>query len=45
MFTIAYGTGASSAVLKRIAEATGGQEYDGDPAQIQKVYVSISSFF
>jgi Ca-activated chloride channel homolog len=45
VFTIAYGSEASSAELKRIAEATGGQEYDGDPKQIQKVYISISSFF
>jgi Ca-activated chloride channel family protein len=45
IFTIAYGADASSSVLQRIADASGGQEYDGDPSQIRKVYISISSFF
>ena len=30
---------------KRIATASGGKEYDGDPTQIEAVYLQISSFF
>jgi Ca-activated chloride channel family protein len=45
VFTIAYGGQADSASLKRIASATGGQEFTGDPNGIADVYRSISSLF
>jgi Ca-activated chloride channel homolog len=47
VFTIAYSTGAVGAAeaLKRIAEASGGQAYEGDTEDIEAVYRSISSFF
>jgi Ca-activated chloride channel family protein len=45
VFTIAYGDQADSAPLKRIASATGGQEFTGDPNGIADVYQSISSLF
>ena len=47
IFTIAYSAGAQGAAeaLKRIARASGGQEYTGDTDDIETVYRSISSFF
>ncbi len=45
VFTIAYGVEANRDALKAIAEAGGGKQYDGDPNNIDAVYVSISSFF
>jgi Ca-activated chloride channel homolog len=45
VYTIAYGSGANQDVLSRIASASGGKEYSGDPKQIESVYRSISSFF
>jgi hypothetical protein len=46
VFTIAYGdSGANKDVLARIASASGGKDYAGDPAQIAAVYRQISSFF
>jgi Ca-activated chloride channel family protein len=47
VFTIAYsatGDGAADA-LKKIAEASGGQYYEGETENIELVYRSISSFF
>jgi Ca-activated chloride channel homolog len=47
VFTIAYSAGARGAreALERIAEASGGNSYPGDPENIEAVYRSISSFF
>lgn len=45
VFTIAYGSDADVNDLKRIAQATGGQEYAGTPQNIQQVYQLISTFF
>ena len=47
VFTIAYSAGAAGATdaLKRIARASGGQDYTGDTDDIETVYRSISSFF
>jgi Ca-activated chloride channel family protein len=47
VFTIAYGAGAtgSEEALKEISQASGGQAYKGDTADIESVYKSISSFF
>ena len=45
VFTIAYGGGAEADVLDKIATASGGKGYGGDPAEIASVYRQISSFF
>jgi Ca-activated chloride channel homolog len=47
VFTIAYSAGAVGAAeaLAAIAEASGGQAYEGDTEDIEAVYRSISSFF
>ncbi|MET0205945.1 MAG: VWA domain-containing protein [Thermoleophilaceae bacterium] len=47
VFTIAYSAGAAGAAeaLQAIAEASGGQAYEGDTEDIESVYRSISSFF
>ena len=47
VFTIAYSAGAVGAAeaLAQIAEASGGQAYEGDTEDIEAVYRSISSFF
>ena len=45
IFTIAYGSDADVGALTRIANATGGQEYAGNPQNIQQVYQQISQFF
>ena len=47
IFTIAYSAGAAGAAdaLRRIARASGGQDYTGDTDDIETVYRSISSFF
>jgi Ca-activated chloride channel homolog len=47
VFTIAYSAGAVGAAeaLAAIAEASGGQPYEGDTEDIEAVYRSISSFF
>ncbi|GCE13678.1 substrate-binding and vWA domain-containing protein [Tengunoibacter tsumagoiensis] len=45
IFTIAYGDQANKADLTKIATATGGQEYDGNPQNIQSIYNQISVFF
>ncbi len=45
VYTIAYGSGANRGVLRRIARASGGKEFEGDPNDIEAVYRSISSFF
>lgn len=45
VFTIAYGSDADVGSLTRIATATGGQEYAGNPQNIRDVYQQISEFF
>ena len=47
MFTIAYSPTAQGAAerSKAIAEASGGQAYEGGTGDIDPVYRSISSFF
>lgn len=45
VYTIAYGSQANTAALERIAQASGGKAFSGDPRQIEAVYRSISSFF
>jgi hypothetical protein len=32
-------------VLKQIAEATGGQQFEGDPETISHIYEQIATFF
>jgi Ca-activated chloride channel homolog len=45
IFTIAYGSDADPNVLTQIANASGGQEYDGTPQNIRTIYSTISRFF
>jgi Ca-activated chloride channel family protein len=45
LFTIAYGKDADGDVLTHIAEASGAEEFAGDPDKIDAVYLQISSFF
>ena len=45
VFTIAYGSDADVNGLTRIADASGGQEYAGNPQNIRQVYNQISEFF
>jgi Ca-activated chloride channel family protein len=46
IFPIAYGEGADTGVLKRIAEATGGQWFDAsDAAKIDLVFASVINNF
>ena len=47
VYTIAYSATAEGAAdaLKEIAEASGGQAYEGDTEDIERVYRAISSFF
>src|SRR3954452_10808103 len=45
VFTIAYGQGAERDKLAQIAKASGGEEFSGDPDEIEAVYRTISSFF
>jgi Ca-activated chloride channel family protein len=45
IFTIAFGSNADREVLQRIAEITGGKQYDGDPETIYEVYRTIATFF
>jgi Ca-activated chloride channel family protein len=45
IFTIAFGRGADREVMQRIAEITGGKQYEGDPESINEVYAEIATFF
>jgi Ca-activated chloride channel family protein len=45
IFTIAYGQDANENDLKKIATATGAQEFQGNPQNIKEVYNQISLFF
>ncbi len=43
VFTIAYGSDADAALLKKIADQTNGKTFKGDPATIEQVYLAISA--
>ena len=43
IFPIAFGEGADTDVLARIANVTGGRMFTADPASISNVYISISA--
>lgn len=45
IFTIAFGDDADKDILKKIAEPTGGKEYNSSPENIQKIYDDIATFF
>jgi Ca-activated chloride channel family protein len=45
IFTIAFGANADRDVLRRIAEVTGGKQYNSDPSTIYEVYAEIATFF
>ena len=45
LFTIAFGKDADKAVLQKLAEPTGGKQYDSSPENIQKIYDDIATFF
>ena len=45
LFTIAYGQGADTGVMKKLAEAGGGAFFEGTPKNIRSVYAELASFF
>lgn len=45
LFTVAYGSGADTKVMKRLAEAGGGAFFEGTPKNIRSVYAELASFF
>ena len=45
LFTIAFGSDADKTVLQKIADPTGGKEYDSSPTTIQSIYDDIATFF
>jgi len=45
LFTIAFGSDADKDILGKIANPTGGKEYDSSPENIQKIYDDIATFF
>ena len=45
IFAIAYGKGAETKVLKRIAEVSRGKSFSGDAKNIQGVFKDIATFF
>ncbi len=45
IFAIAYGTGAETKILKRIAEVSRGKAFSGDARSIQTVFKDIATFF
>jgi Ca-activated chloride channel family protein len=45
IFSIAFGADADREVLRRIAEITGGKQYDSDTRTIHEVYAEIATFF
>jgi Ca-activated chloride channel family protein len=45
IFTIAFGSGADTAVLKQISDVTGGKQYGGDADSIYGIYIDIATFF
>jgi Ca-activated chloride channel family protein len=45
IFTIAFGDDADRDVMQRIAEMTGGKQYDSTPQTIGEIYREIATFF
>ncbi len=45
IFTIAFGDDADREVMQRIAEMTGGKQYDSTPQTIGRIYREIATFF
>lgn len=45
LFTIAYGDGADTKVMKQLAEAGGGAFFEGTPKNIRTVYAELAAFF
>jgi Ca-activated chloride channel family protein len=45
VFTIGYGKGARTDILKSLAEKSGGRFYEGKPENIREVFKEISTFF
>ncbi|MGB8214380.1 MAG: VWA domain-containing protein [Anaerolineales bacterium] len=45
LFTIAFGSDADKVTLQKIADASGGEEYDSSPTTIQQIYDDIATFF
>ncbi|MCE1254559.1 MAG: substrate-binding and VWA domain-containing protein [Anaerolineae bacterium] len=45
LFTIGYGDDFDADVLKKMAESTGGRQYEGKPENINQVYSEIATFF
>lgn len=45
LFTIAFGSDADTDTLKRIAEITGGRQYNSTPDTINEIYAQIATFF
>lgn len=45
LFTIAYGDDADAQILKRLAEITGGKQFQSSPETIDKIYSEIATFF
>jgi Ca-activated chloride channel family protein len=45
LFTIAFGKDADQDILAQLPDATGGKEYQSDPATIQQIYEEIATFF
>ena len=45
LFTIAFGSDADKDILKKLADPTGGKQYDSSPENIQKIYDDIATFF
>ncbi|RPH58918.1 MAG: VWA domain-containing protein, partial [Chloroflexi bacterium] len=45
IFSIAFGDNADKTILQKIADPTGGKEYDSSPENIQKIYDDIATFF
>ena len=45
VFPIGYGSQVNQAVMQQIAESTKVNAYQGDPANIQKIFFDISTYF
>jgi Ca-activated chloride channel family protein len=45
LFTIGFGDDADKDALQRIADPTGGKQYDATPENINKIYQEIATFF
>ena len=45
LFTIGFGSDADKDILQRIADPTGGKQYDATPDNINKIYEEIATFF